>query len=1021
MLFRNFLTVFASKRLTKLVTFTSVIPRYQAMSTVNQAQIKHCLSNDEIVKSEGDDREYRALELTNGMRVFLISDPNTDKSSAAMDVYVGHMKDPKDIPGLAHFCEHMLFLGTKKYPEENEYTKFLNEHAGASNAFTSNEHTNYFFDVGPEYLNGALDRFAQFFLEPLFTATATEREINAVNSENDKNLQNDSWRIYQLEKSLSNPSHDYNKFGTGNKHTLETRSKQLGYDVREELLKFHDQYYSANLMSLTILGKENLDQLSEMVVPLFSGVDNLDLSIPEWTEHPYGPEQLGNMCYVTPVKDIRNLNITWSIPDLHNYYKTNPGHYLGHLIGHEGKGSLLSELKARGWVNTLAGGQQAGARGFMFFIVNVDLTEEGLEHVDDIITLTYQYLNMLKNEGPREWIFKECADLGRMQFRFKDKERPRSYTSAISGILQDYPMNEVLCAHYLQTDYKPELITMVLDKLLPSKMRVSVIAKKFEGQTDKKEEWYGTDYNIKKIPDEKIKMWETCGVSDKLSLPEINEFIPTNFELVPRETEQSSVPRMIKDSGMARLWFKQDNTFKLPKAFANFELTSPLAYLDPLHANMAVMFVQLFKDALNEYAYNAEIAGLKYNFNSTAYGVALSVKGYNDKLDVLLMRVLEKMVTFEIDPKRYDIIKELYGRSLRNFDAEQPHQHAVYFTNVVMSEQLWTQEELLDSLQEVSLEKLKLFIPQLFSKMYIEGLVYGNVTRKSSLAMCEMLEGILREKVGTRELLPSQRRRLREIQLPDGCYYVYQKTNGVHKSSSIEIYYQVGQQKTNTNMLLELFVQIISEPCFNVLRTKEQLGYIVFSGIRRQSGVQGLRVIVQSDKPPQYVEGRIEAFLDSMKETLKDMKEEEFQKHVSALSIKRLEKPKKMSTEYANYTSEIVSQQYNFDRDNVEVSFLKTVTKDDLFNFYQDNIAESAPRRHKLSVHILSTAPKPQGDGDATDTAAATDTTAADNSEEAGTLLQPTIVEDVNAFKRDMGLFPLAKPYIDLQKALSKL
>ncbi|WAR20847.1 IDE-like protein [Mya arenaria] len=848
MLFRNFLTVFASKRLTKLVTFTSVIPRYQAMSTVNQAQIKHCLSNDEIVKSEGDDREYRALELTNGMRVFLISDPNTDKSSAAMDVYVGHMKDPKDIPGLAHFCEHMLFLGTKKYPEENEYTKFLNEHAGASNAFTSNEHTNYFFDVGPEYLNGALDRFAQFFLEPLFTATATEREINAVNSENDKNLQNDSWRIYQLEKSLSNPSHDYNKFGTGNKHTLETRSKQLGYDVREELLKFHDQYYSANLMSLTILGKENLDQLSEMVVPLFSGVDNLDLSIPEWTEHPYGPEQLGNMCYVTPVKDIRNLNITWSIPDLHNYYKTN----------------------ARGWVNTLAGGQQAGARGFMFFIVNVDLTEEGLEHVDDIITLTYQYLNMLKNEGPREWIFKECAD---------------------------YPMNEVLCAHYLQTDYKPELITMVLDKLLPSKMRVSVIAKKFEGQTDKKEEWYGTDYNIKKIPDEKIK----------------------------KSTNSS---RQILN------WFP--------------EKQSPLAYLDPLHANMAVMFVQLFKDALNEYAYNAEIAGLKYNFNSTAYGVAmmqsselqLSVKGYNDKLDVLLMRVLEKMVTFEIDPKRYDIIKELYGRSLRNFDAEQPHQHAVYFTNV-------------------SLEKLKLFIPQLFSKMYIEGLVYGNVTRKSSLAMCEMLEGILREKVGTRELLPSQRRRLREIQLPDGCYYVYQKTNGVHKSSSIEIYYQVGQQKTNTNMLLELFVQIISEPCFNVLRTKEQLGYIVFSGIRRQSGVQGLRVIVQSDKPPQYVEGRIEAFLDSMKETLKDMKEEEFQKHVSALSIKRLEKPKKMSTEYANYTSEIVSQQYNFDR----------------------------------------------GQHSGVSTKAA----------------QPTIVEDVNAFKRDMGLFPLAKPYIDLQKALSKL
>ena len=101
------------------------------------------------------------------------------------------------------------------------------------------------------------------------------------------------------------------------------------------------------------------------------------------------------------MKDIRNLYVTFPIPDLQKYYKSNPGHYLGHLIGHEGPGSLLSELKSKGkaqvgvparrflvglslprclagWVNTLVGGQKEGARGFMFFIINVDLTEEGL-------------------------------------------------------------------------------------------------------------------------------------------------------------------------------------------------------------------------------------------------------------------------------------------------------------------------------------------------------------------------------------------------------------------------------------------------------------------------------------------------------------------------------------------------------------------------------------------------------------------------------------------------------------------
>ncbi|XP_060579124.1 insulin-degrading enzyme-like, partial [Ruditapes philippinarum] len=699
-------------------------------SAMSAAHIKRTLDDKTIVKSAGDDRLYRALELNNGMRILLISDKQTDKSSAAMDVYAGHMKDPKDIPGLAHFCEHMLFLGTKKYPEENEYTKYLNEHAGSSNAFTSNEHTNYYFDIAPEHLSGALDRFSQFFHEPLFTPSATEREINAVNSENDKNLQNDSWRLHQLEKSLAKPTHDFHKFGTGNKFTLETRSKELGYDVRDELLKFHDKLYSSNIMGLTVLGKESLDELTEMVVPHFHGVENKKVTIPHWEEHPFGPAQLQNMCYVTPVKDIRNLSVSWSIPDLQPYYKTNPGHYLGHLIGHEGKGSLLSELKLRGWVNTLVGGQQQGANGFMFFIVNVDLTADGLEHVDDIITLIYQYLHMLKKEGPQEWIFKECADLSAMHFRFKDKERPRGYTSALSGILHDVPLEECLSFHYMMTEYKPELVDMLLEKLIPTNMRISVIAKKYAGQTDKKEEWYGTEYKLEPIPQDKLKMWDTCGFHENLSLPAVNEFIPTNFDLVTRETEQNCVPAMLKDTAMTRLWFKQDDKFHLPKAYASFELTSPLVYIDPLHTNMSVLFVQLFQDSLNEYAYDAELAGLKYSLSSTTYGISLSVKGYNDKLDVLLRKILEKMVSFKIDPKRFEILKELYGRGLKNFVAEQPHQHAVYFTSVVMSELLWTQVELLNSLEEVTLEKLTSFLPQLFSKMHIEGLVYGNVTKQ---------------------------------------------------------------------------------------------------------------------------------------------------------------------------------------------------------------------------------------------------------------------------------------------------
>jgi insulysin len=56
----------------------------------------------------------------------------------------------------------MLFLGTEKYPDENEYSKFLNHHGGWSNAYTANDHTNYYFDVSPKNLEGALDRYFLF-------------------------------------------------------------------------------------------------------------------------------------------------------------------------------------------------------------------------------------------------------------------------------------------------------------------------------------------------------------------------------------------------------------------------------------------------------------------------------------------------------------------------------------------------------------------------------------------------------------------------------------------------------------------------------------------------------------------------------------------------------------------------------------------------------------------------------------------------------------------------------------------
>lgn len=141
----------------------------------------------DFLKPDLDERSYRFIELPNKLKALLIQDPKADKAAASLDVNIGAFEDPESLPGLAHFCEHLLFMGSEKFPDENEYSSYLSKHGGSSNAYTASQNTNYFFEINHQHLFGALDRFAGFFSCPLFNKDSTDKEINAVNSENKKN------------------------------------------------------------------------------------------------------------------------------------------------------------------------------------------------------------------------------------------------------------------------------------------------------------------------------------------------------------------------------------------------------------------------------------------------------------------------------------------------------------------------------------------------------------------------------------------------------------------------------------------------------------------------------------------------------------------------------------------------------------------------------------------------------------------------------------------------------------------
>ena len=202
----------------------------------------NCSIDSIVCPSTRDNRKYRVMTLNNSLRVLLISDPSTYYYAASMDVAAGSFNDPPDYEGLAHFCEHMLFIATEKYPKTNQYSSFLQQCYGSFNAYTTNQHTNYYFGVGTEFPT-ALDMFAHFFIDPLFSKESVMDEMNAIDAEHQKNLHSDLWKLWQLLKNVSNPLHPFSQFSTG---SLETLNKS---DIRDQLLHYFNSRYSANAVS----------------------------------------------------------------------------------------------------------------------------------------------------------------------------------------------------------------------------------------------------------------------------------------------------------------------------------------------------------------------------------------------------------------------------------------------------------------------------------------------------------------------------------------------------------------------------------------------------------------------------------------------------------------------------------------------------------------------------------------------------------------------------------------------------
>ncbi|KAH9679020.1 Insulin-degrading enzyme-like 1 (peroxisomal) [Citrus sinensis] len=886
----------------------------------------------EIIKPRTDKRQYRRLVLKNSLHVLLISDPDADKCAASMNVSVGAFCDPVGLEGLAHFLEHMLFYASEKYPVEDSYLKYISEHGGMANAFTSSEHTNYYFDVNPDSFEEALDRFAQFFIKPLMSADATMREIKAVDSvplsfllprlypENQKNLLSDVWRLNQLWKHLSSEDHPYHKFSTGNWETLEVRPRAKGLDTRHELIKFYNEHYSSNLMHLVVYSKG-------LVENKFRDIRNTDRNRFRFPGQPCTSEHLQILVRAVPIRQGHKLRIGWPITPSIHHYKEAPGRYISHLIGHESEGSLFFILKTLGWATSLAADEGDWTLDYSFFEVTVDLTDSGHEHMQDVVGLLFKYINLLQQSGASKWIFDELSTVCEVTFHYQDKVPPIDYVVTVAANMETYPPQDWLVGESLPSNFNPEIIQMTLKELSPKTVRIFWESKQFEGKTEMVEPWYGTAYSVENINESIIQDWILSAPKENLHLPAPNVFVPTDLSL--KDTQEAKFPVLLRKSSYSTLWYKPDTMFSTPKAFVNIYFNCPHASSSPESEVLTDIFTQLLHDYLNEYAYYAQVAGLYYGINHTEGGFEVTVVGYNHKLRILLETIFQKIAQFKVQPDRFSVIKD----------------------------QTWPWTEELEVLPHLEAEDLAKFVPMMLSRTFLECYIAGNIESNEAGSIIQYIEDVFFKGSNPicQPLFPSQHLTNRVVKLEKGKNYVYsnQGLNPSDENSCLVHYIQVHRDDFLMNVALQLLNLIAKQPAFHQLRTVEQLGYITALRRRNDFGIHGVQFIIQSSvKGPKYIDLRVESFLQMFESKLYEMTSDQFKNNVNALIDMKLEKHKNLNEESGFYWREISDGTLKFDRREAEVAALRQLTQQELIDFFNENIKAGAPRKKTLSVRV---------------------------------------------------------------------
>lgn len=887
-------------------------------------------------KSPNDAKEYQAITLQNGLRVLLVHSPDSNKSAAALAVNTGHFDDPEHRQGLAHFLEHMLFLGTQKFPDGSEYQKFINEHGGSNNAWTATEHTCFFFDIGQQHFASAIERFGEFFTAPLLSEEFVNKERKNIDAEFKLKLKDDIRRLYDVHKETINPQHPFAKFSVGSNETL---ADKPGYNLRDEVENFFNKNYQAHWMTLVLEGPQSFSELKSLAEQHFSAIKSNGIEKAKIEQPLYHKEHQQKWIKVCSVKNDKQLIISFAMPSIDQYYRHKPEAILAYLIGHEGPGSILSFLKSKQWALALTAGSGINGSNFKDFNINISLSDLGEENISSIISIIFSYLALLKLTPLNEQYYREKKALAELSFAYQEKLSPLDSVSQLVINMQHYPEQDYIFGDYVMDGLNETVLNTLLDYMVASNVRIITLSPKIDETKAQVSHWYQVPYSIHNITAEQVKQWQAPDSFSELFLPTENNYIVAEPKLIPYQTTQTdplAAPENIYQQGGLNVWFKHDISFNTPKGYIYLLIDAPKVIESAENNAMTRLFIDIYSDAVVEEHYDAELAGIHYHLYSHQGGMTLQLSGISSKQEQLLPRLLTDLLQCKFCQEKFELFKQQLIGHWKNSESSKSISQLFATLSSTMQPKSPNSKTLIAALTNINFEHFRQFVRQLFEGVAIQALIHGNWSFDIAQRITNIIRDQFEQKLSQDNAvnvpcldLKDQQQITIPIELPE------------HDHAAV-IYYPMPGKDLHTAALTMLTNQLLSPIFFQEMRTEKQYGYLVGVGFIPINRYPGIAFYIQSPHTDAAeLTSAINDFIGRISGYIESLPEEHWQHLQAGLASQLQEKDTNLRIKSQRYWAAICNNEASFTQKQQLIEIIKKLSISDISTFVQQHFTGS--------------------------------------------------------------------------------